>query len=144
MQSDACVAFFLARGSVLLGLRRKDLWRQVNEVWTAPGGKCFPQETLEGCLRREVLEETGITQFRVVRLLGEVQDNIPGSRVHLYLCATLENARLMEPAKFIKWSWHPLSDLPTNFINPHALPVLRRLATGPGGRNHVVRESASP
>lgn len=61
--------------------------------WDLPGGGLEPSETLMDGLRREVQEETGITDFQVERLLTVVERFYPrknGSTLHtinlIYQC----------------------------------------------------------
>ncbi len=45
--------------------------------WDLPGGGLEPEESLDVGLRREVLEETGITDFRIEKLLTVTEGFFP-------------------------------------------------------------------
>ncbi len=58
------VIIFDADGQKVLLTRRTD-----NGQWCLPGGRLDPGESVEECIIRETLEETGL-HIRVIRLLG--------------------------------------------------------------------------
>lgn len=95
------VAVMINDGKMLIGRRHYP----DKTVWTAPGGRCEPGETLEATLRREVLEEVGITDFKIQACMGEVPGAKAGDTVPLFLCTTEQDAILMEPDKFSEWRW---------------------------------------
>jgi 8-oxo-dGTP diphosphatase len=56
--------------------------------WEFPGGKCEPSETLEACLRRELLEELGAGSVIGERVLTESHDYIDRTvELHFFRCA---------------------------------------------------------
>lgn len=61
------VIAYITRGDELLVFREPDYPHVGLQV---PGGTVEPGEVLEEALKREVLEETGLTQWRVVEFLG--------------------------------------------------------------------------
>jgi len=69
---------FKLRSSVYAILRRGDLIlmckNQSNRKLWLPGGGVDGNETHEQALRRECLEETGITDFRIKKLLADYQN----------------------------------------------------------------------
>ena len=62
--------------------------------WEFPGGKCEADETLAGCLQREILEELG-TAVRVDRELLSVTHEYPERTVelHFFTCVLAEDPR---------------------------------------------------
>jgi mutator protein MutT len=74
----------IAVGAVLRDAGRVLLVRRANPpsrgLWAVPGGRVEPGETLEAAVRREVLEETGLT-VRVDGLLGVAERDDPGAGV---------------------------------------------------------------
>ncbi|MBI3633339.1 MAG: NUDIX hydrolase [Candidatus Vogelbacteria bacterium] len=120
------VAVIIRDGKILLGLRHytKDKWK-ATIVWTIPGGRCDSSESLEITLRREVKEEVGIENLEILEYLGEVPGAKEGDIVPMFLCKTQEEPKLMEPQKFSEWRWFTPLEIPTNFINPKALEIIK-------------------
>ena len=57
--------------------------------WIGVGGKFEPGESPEECMRREVREETGITEFKIIKIAYVVMlDNEPKDLLIVYLCET--------------------------------------------------------
>ena len=124
-------AVIIKNESILLGLRNytPDKWKAIS-VWTTPGGRCEEGETVEIALRREVKEEIGVENLRILDFIGEIPGAKEGDIVPVFLCDTDEEPRLMEPEKFSEWKWIPdLSDpLPpcsSNFLGILFRPVHR-------------------
>lgn len=70
--------------------------------WELPGGRLEDDETPEGCLAREVLEETGL-EISVGPLLDAwVYEVLPGSRVLSYGCRVVDGHA--EPIKSVEHS----------------------------------------
>ena len=117
---------FIKNKKILVGLRNytPDKWKKIS-VWTCPGGRCDENETIETTLRREIKEETGITEFEILEFLGEVIGAKEGDFVPLFLCKTNQEPRLMEPNKFSEWRWVDFSEEPLdNFINDEVKKVI--------------------
>lgn len=94
--------------------------------WTTPGGRCEAGETVEMALRREVAEETGVTDMTVIAYLGDVAGGHgTGETVPVFICETPEEPRLTEPEKFSPWEWLPPDDVPEPFINRAALEIVK-------------------
>ena len=114
---------------ILTGYRnyRKDKWKDIS-VWTLPGGRCNPNETIEETLRREVFEETGIDDFEILDLIAEIPGAKEGDIVPIFFSKTKQDAKLMEPEKFSEWRWITMEDcLNDNSyinINPTARKVV--------------------
>ncbi|MDO8521443.1 MAG: NUDIX hydrolase [bacterium] len=126
-------AVIIREGKILLGLRHytPDTWKAVS-VWTTPGGRCEPWESVEEGLRRETKEETDIDDLIIKRFIGKMP--AAGDKrdtLWVFLCETPLEARLMEPEKFSDWRWFPLDELPENFINPELMgAILANVAPG--------------
>ena len=122
---DVPVAFIIKDNKVLIGLRNytPDKWKTVS-VWTVPGGRCDKGETLETTLRREVSEEVGIDDLRIIKYLGIVPGVKEGDVVYVFKAETSQEPKLMELEKFSEWKWCPISEIPANFINPKSLKLL--------------------
>lgn len=115
-------------GKVLTGYRNytKDKWKDIS-VWTTPGGRCDKGETIEEALRREVLEEVGITEFEIVDFVGEVPGPKEGDIVPIFFCTTKQDAKLMEPEKFSEWRWVPINEFITNEEYGSFNPIGRKM-----------------
>lgn len=121
-------AIMMRDGKVLTGYRNytKDKYKDIS-VWTTPGGRCDAGENLEEALRREVLEEVGITDFEIVDFIGEVPGAKEGDIVPIFFCTTKEDAKLMEPEKFSEWRWVEKDEYANNEKYGGFNPVARKL-----------------
>ncbi len=110
---------------ILIGYRHyRSREKEITSLWTCPGGRCNPGESIEKALRREVKEETGIDDLEIHNYIGEVSGAKKGDLVPLFLCGIKQKAKLMEPHKFSEWQWIDFKDyangLPKNYINENA------------------------
>jgi len=124
---NICPAAFVVKDRrILIGLRHytPDKFKKI-DLWTTPGGRSEPGETLEQTLRRETAEEAGITDLIIEAYLGDVAGAKAGDTVPIFVCRSPEEPRLMEPEKFSEWRWSLIEDVPPNFINPEALVMAR-------------------
>ena len=122
-----CPAIAIIRdGEMLIGLRHytPEKFKEIS-LWTTPGGRCDEGETIGQTLKRETAEETGIKIFNIIEYLGEVPGAKEGDIVPVFIGRTDEEPRLMEPEKFSEWKWEDLDNIPTNFINPAALSLIK-------------------
>ena len=123
------VAIMIKNGEVLTGHRHytKDKWKEIS-VWTVPGGRSDRGETIEQTLRREVAEEVGITNFKIVDFIGTVPGAKEGDVVLMFYCTTTQEATLMEPEKFSEWRWVPIKQYMTEKsylgFNPQAARIV--------------------
>ena len=77
------------RGGKYLMLRRtKKVNDENHDKWIGVGGKFEDRESPEDCMRREVLEETGltVTAFRYRGIVTFVSDEYPTEYMHLFTC----------------------------------------------------------
>lgn len=85
-------------------------------------------ETIEHALRREVLEEVGISDFSIKELVGIVDGAKEGDVVPIYCANTSQDFKNLEPVKFIEWKWISKIDLQNNrayiSINPNAVNLV--------------------
>lgn len=117
----------LKDGKLLLG-RRHDNPEKASSLlngagnWTMPGGKLDFGETFEEGVKREVLEETGIT-LNSVDVICVNQDII--ETAHFITVGLLADSfsgepRVMEPDEITEWGWFDLNNLPNPIYFPSA------------------------
>ena len=124
-----CAAAIIVRnGKVLMGARE---YEKGNPLWTLPGGRCDEGEKPEEGLIREVEEETGINDLVIVHKVGEKEgaykDGKVPDEVHMYHCETNQDPKLLEPEKFLEWSWFDPKDLPDNLIDPNEIDHISKV-----------------
>jgi len=71
-------------------------------LWTLPGGRLEPGETIEACAQREVLEELGLHAFalRPVRVLEVKQ-----FRLQVFATEGFEGEIVPNPEEVRAWRW---------------------------------------
>lgn len=99
-------------GRVLLGKRKGS--HGAGE-YALPGGHLEHMESYEGCVRREVLEETGmdIDNIRFL-LVANIKEYAPKHYAHIGFVADWKSGepQLMEPEKCEGWAWYDIESLP--------------------------------
>ncbi len=121
-----CPSIAIHRGEkYIIGLRH---YSAELPLWTMPGGRCTGVETVEAALRREVTEETGITDLTITDFVSEFSGAKAGDIVYFFIGTTTQEPKLLEPDKFSEWRWESIENVPTNFINPEALAMLTAYA----------------
>jgi len=120
------IAVIIKGNKVLIGLRNYKKGKDKGiSVWTFPGGRCDRGEAVEKTLRREVAEETGINDFLIEKFIGEVAGAKKGDIVYMFLGSTEQESKNMEPEKFSEWRWKSIKNIPSDFINPSELTLIK-------------------
>ena len=119
VKNHLCTSGVIVRnGKVLLGHR---IYHDAS-YWVSPGGRCDVNEKPENAVLREVAEEIGVTDARIVRRLGEKDgaytDENGKDKVIVFEIATNQEPHLMEPEKFQEWKWFGLNEIPNNLPTP--------------------------
>lgn len=122
-----CGLVFLKDAHILLLQRKKS---PEAGSWGIPGGKVDFLETAEQAVRREALEETGLSAG-TMNLLGLSEQLFHGEQQHwlgvLFLAKDFSGeVQLLEPDKHGGIDWFPLKRLPRLLTLPtkHALDLL--------------------
>ena len=103
--------------------------------WDLPKGKLDPGESLESCAKREVIEETGVSQLELVRFLliteheYEERGDLILKETHWWLMKTNGNQPLIpqreEDITELKWIEPPDLKMVQQNTYPGILDVLR-------------------
>jgi NADH pyrophosphatase NudC (nudix superfamily) len=121
-----CVAVLLVSDRRLL-LARRAVQPAVGE-WDIPGGFIDTDETAEGCVVREMVEETGLT-VRITGFLGSFPDTY-GRRadptLNLVFLAEPVAGTLAPRSDVAELQWFAASQLPRQMAFQHQYEVLQR------------------
>ncbi|MDP6375686.1 MAG: NUDIX domain-containing protein [Pseudomonadales bacterium] len=93
----AARAIILTRQAEILLMRMAFPWRE-DEVWILPGGGIEAGETAEQAVRREVFEETGATDIRIVGEAWRREFLVEATGVYMKQRYFLVNAERFVPA----------------------------------------------
>ena len=95
----------LFRGTDILLIRRA--YAPWAGHWSLPGGRLEAGETPDACVRREVMEELGLT---VADPCPVVTQNLPGFRLSVFAARLPEEATPVPNGEIADWCWHAQDD----------------------------------
>jgi len=109
----------LKKNKVLLGKRKSS---HGAGTWNFPGGHLHFYESIKGCAKRELIEETGI-KIKNLRPGPFTNDFFKKEEKHyvtLYVIAEYKSGKikLMEPEKCEKWGWFSWGNFPKPLFTP--------------------------
>jgi|AntRauTorckE6833_2_1112554.scaffolds.fasta_scaffold76335_1 8-oxo-dGTP pyrophosphatase MutT (NUDIX family) len=119
----AAVALIIKDKKILLGYRH---YEEIS-TWVCPGGRSDEGEMIESTLRREVAEETGITDLVIKEYLGEFAGANLGHPVFAFLCDSDQKEQLIEPEKFSEWKWFSKEELESIAISDNTKKLIINL-----------------
>lgn len=113
-------------------LARRPAGTHLEGMWEFPGGKCELNESLVGCLTRELREELSI-DVADVALLMTVHHAYPEKTVelHFFRCRVAGGVPQAMPGSELRWV--AAGDLNDYALPPADRPVIERLLKDDGG-----------
>ena len=120
---------YLERDGQYLMLHRVKKEKDLNkDKWIGVGGKFEDKESPEDCLRREVLEETGLTltDWRYRGIVTFVSNEAPTEYMHLFTAEGFEGE--MKTCDEGALEWVPIETVPTLNLWPGDKIFLRLLS----------------
>lgn len=120
-------AIIKKEGKILMGKR---IGAHGEGDWAFPGGHLEVGEAFEGCVKREVLEETSL-RVKNIRFGAVTNDIFQKENKHyitIFMICDYDSGdvKLMEPDRCEKWEWFEWEKLP----DPKFVPVQNLLKQG--------------
>jgi 8-oxo-dGTP diphosphatase len=133
------VGAMIVRNGKVLMLLRSDACRNNRGMWTIPGGMVETFERLDDAVKREVLEETGltVTSLEFMTVSDRTFDGEHWVSI-LYRCCTEGEPVNREPEKHLKMTWQELDNLPGQVTAPSrdAIDTFKRHSGHYGHNGH--------
>lgn len=109
----------IIRNNRALMLLRSEKCRNCRHMWTIPGGTVESLENPEDAVRREALEETGLTldSVRPLTVSDRIFDGQHWVSI-IFLCDSNGTPMNKEPDMHEKMEWLDIDDLPENVTMP--------------------------
>ncbi|NJD69095.1 MAG: 8-oxo-dGTP diphosphatase MutT [Candidatus Methylomirabilota bacterium] len=130
---DVAAGLIVKDGKILIARRPDDA--HLGGLWEFPGGKRESSESFETCLKREVLEELGLTVAVHDQLFSaEHQDAQCRIRLRFYRCTVL--AGEPRPLGCAACRWITPAEISAYPFPPADLPLVHQIASG----RHIVAQ----
>lgn len=105
--------------------------------WVLPKGHIEKDETIEEAAIREIREETGLKNIKIIKKLGVKErlsfDGDEYKTIHYFLCDRAGNSELsqeiIDGANRLEAKWFPLDNLPELFWNEQKEVISENLQT---------------
>ena len=111
--------FVFKEGKFLMGLRKGS---HGENTWSIPGGHLEFGETIEMASEREAFEETGvkITNIRFAGVTNDIFEEEGKHYITIWMISDWKSGkeRIMEPDKFLDFSWKDFDSLPSPLFLP--------------------------
>ncbi len=116
-------------GSYLFLKRAQTLQDEAEPYWDIPGGRINSEEILHDALRREVLEETGITAVGDFQLIAAQDIMVPAKDLHVVrLTYTAhESGEVQTSDEHQEVAWATKEDALAFHLDPYLQEVLGKL-----------------
>ena len=128
-------AVIVQNGLYLITRRNKGV--HLEGLWEFPGGKCEASESMETCLRRELIEELGI-QVTQPRFFMRHDHEYPEKTVELHFWTCSIQQGRPEPLGCAEFCWVRAEELSNFEFPPADVPVLSRLLERSHESQHTI------
>lgn len=122
-------AIVVKNGKFLLGKRKGS---HGAATYASPGGHLEYMESIENCVKREVMEEAGleVTNVRFLRL-NNLKDFAPKHYIDIAMLCDWKSGepKVMEPEKCEGWAWYDFDKLPSPIFGSWAT-IIEAIKTG--------------
>ena len=128
---EVAAGLIVRDGKILIAKRRVNA--SLGGLWEFPGGKRKPGESFEACLRREVMEELGLTIAVYEQVVAaEHRDAACQVRLRFYRCTVL--AGEPQPLGCEACRWITPAEISAYPFPPADLPLVHQIASG----QHII------
>ncbi|HUZ79739.1 MAG TPA: NUDIX domain-containing protein [Thermoplasmata archaeon] len=143
LRAEVCVGAAIFRGPELLLIRRRKDLRAFPGTWDIPGGHVEQGESISEALRREVIEETGLSIRLGAPFHSALFDypvgrgrSVPTIEID-FLCRPQTRARpRLNPAEHTEFAWVRQDDAPDYPTTELLTRIIRAaFSTKPGSRS---------
>jgi mutator protein MutT len=128
---EVAAGLIVRAGKILIAQRLDNT--HLGGLWEFPGGKRQPDESFEACLKREVMEELGLT-IAVHEQIFSTEHHDAGRHIRLrfYRCTVL--AGEPSPLECQAYRWITPVEISAYPFPPADLPLVHQIASG----RHII------
>ena len=128
---EVAAGLIVRDGKILIAQRRVNA--SLGGLWEFPGGKRKPGESFEACLRREIMEELGLT-IAVLEQVSSAEHRDATCQVQLrfYRCTVLTGEP--QPLGCEACRWITPAEISAYPFPPADLPLVHQIASG----QHII------
>ncbi len=122
---DVSAGLIMCNNLILIAQRKHG--KDLEYKWEFPGGKLEQGETLEECLKRELMEEMGLNIIVGKHFVDSTYDYNFGRIVLHSYWAICENQDIPLVLEHEQYKWVALSDLPNYDFAPADKPIIEAI-----------------